>query len=149
MSLQIKFIAVFALLGLAVSLTFGLMSGNSLTHVLVTALICTVLSAALGVGVYQVLKNRVPEFLDLLSGSGDASDLAEDEGRLFTVSFYLADDTILIYELPTRNTSSCSASASLGISRSGTSKTDNVPSSSSSSAVEGGKPLSNSGVMLS
>ena len=79
MSLQIKFIAVFALLGLAVSLVFGLMSGNSLTHVVITALICTVLSAALGVGVYQVLKNRVPEFLDLLSGSGEASDLAEDE----------------------------------------------------------------------
>ncbi|HBS04274.1 MAG TPA: hypothetical protein DEA96_04860 [Leptospiraceae bacterium] len=79
MSLQIKFTAVFALLGLAVSLVFGLMSGNSLTHVVITALICTVLSAALGVGVYQVLKNRVPEFLDLLSGSGEASDLAEDE----------------------------------------------------------------------
>ncbi len=79
MSLQIKFIAVFALLGLVVSLVFGLMSGNSLTHVLITALICTVLSAALGVGVYQVLKNRVPEFLDLLSGTGEASDLAEDE----------------------------------------------------------------------
>ncbi|MEQ8352870.1 MAG: hypothetical protein RH862_15390 [Leptospiraceae bacterium] len=79
MSLQIKFIAVFALLGLAVSLVFGLMSGNSLTHVLITALICTVLSAALGVGVYQVLRNRVPEFLDLLSGSGDASELADED----------------------------------------------------------------------
>lgn len=79
MSLQIKFIAVFAFLGLAVSLTFGLMSGNSLTHVLITALICTVLSAALGVGVYQVLRNRVPEFLDLLSGSGESSELSEDD----------------------------------------------------------------------
>ena len=79
MSLQIKFIAVFSVLGLAVSLAFGLMSGNSLTHVLITALICTVLSAALGVGVYQVLKNRVPEFLDLLSGSGGASELAEGD----------------------------------------------------------------------
>ncbi|MCB1166715.1 MAG: hypothetical protein KDK37_00635 [Leptospiraceae bacterium] len=79
MSLQIKFIAIFSILGLAISIAFGLMSGNSLTHVVITALICTVLSAALGVGVYQVLKNRVPEFLDLLSGAGDASELAEDD----------------------------------------------------------------------
>ena len=98
MSLQIKFIAVFALLGLAVSLTFGLMSGNSLTHVLVTALICTVLSAALGVGVYQVLKNRVPEFLDLLSGSGDASDLAEDELGGLDDSLALSEDDDLAGE---------------------------------------------------
>ena len=32
------------------------------------------------------------------------TDVPEDEGRLFIVSFFLADDTLAVYERPTRNT---------------------------------------------
>ena len=43
---------------------------------LVTALVCTLISAGLGAGVYQILEQRVPEFLDLFRGelfTADAS----------------------------------------------------------------------------
>lgn len=88
MTLLIKFAIVFAAIGLAISLGFGFWSGNSLTHVLVTALICTILSAAIGAGVYQTLKARVPEVLEIFEFSGGA-DVAGDDGG---VSEFASDE---------------------------------------------------------
>lgn len=81
MTLLIKFIIAFSVTGLAISLGFGFWSGNSLTHVLVTALICTILSAAIGAGVFQTLKSRVPEVLEIFefSGAGSAEDVDVEE----------------------------------------------------------------------
>lgn len=68
MGLFPKFMIVFALTGLIVSLSVGLIAGNRLTHVLVTSFICTAIGGALGAGVYKTLEMRVPEALALLQG---------------------------------------------------------------------------------
>jgi hypothetical protein len=64
MDLLQKFILVFAVLGLIISLSVGFTVGNRLTHVLVTGLICTLLGGALGFGVFKVIEIRIPEFFD-------------------------------------------------------------------------------------
>jgi len=70
MSLLVKFIAGFAALGLIISLTFSLLGGNRITSVVVTTIVCTLLSAAMGLGTYKTLEMRVPEFLEFLGGLG-------------------------------------------------------------------------------
>ncbi len=78
MNLFIKFIAGFAALGLLISVVAGFLGGNRWTAVLVTALICTILSAGLGAATYKVLEMRVPEFLALFQGAGGEEELAPD-----------------------------------------------------------------------
>ena len=81
MTLIIKFIASFAATGLLISLCAGFLAGNRLVSILVTGLVCLVLSAALGAGVYKVLEIRVPEFLEIFESSGLSaamSSLSED-----------------------------------------------------------------------
>ncbi|MBE7439570.1 MAG: hypothetical protein HS115_14020 [Spirochaetales bacterium] len=68
MSLLIKFVTGFAALGLIISLTFSLLGGNRITSVVVTTVVCTLLSAGMGLGTYKTLEMRVPEFLEFLAG---------------------------------------------------------------------------------
>lgn len=69
MNLNQKFILVFALIGLVVSLVSGgIIAGNRLTHVLLVGFLCTVVSGILGYVAYRVLEVRVPEFLEFLEG---------------------------------------------------------------------------------
>lgn len=89
MGLMLKFAAAFAALGLVISVAFGFLGGNRWTAVVTTALLCTVFSAGLGVGVLKVLEARVPEFLAIFEGgivldeenAPDASDFANDAGE--------------------------------------------------------------------
>ena len=89
MGLVIKFAGAFAAVGLMISLAFGFLGGNRWTAVVTTALLCTVLSGGLGVGVLKALEVRVPEFLRLFEGTvaldeenaPDAADFAADAGE--------------------------------------------------------------------
>ncbi len=84
MSLLYKFIIVFAVLGLIISVSVGFAVGNRLTHVLVTALICTLLSGFLGVGVYKVLEIKIPEFFEYFGAYSSNDYSAEvDTGASF------------------------------------------------------------------
>lgn len=77
MGLLQKFILIFATLGLIISLSVGFAVGNRLTHVLVTGLICTLLSGALGFGVYKVLELRIPEFFDFFGARARGDQYAD------------------------------------------------------------------------
>ena len=79
MTLLIKFVAAFALVGLVISTVFGIVGGNRFAPLIVTSLVCTLLSAALGGGAYKILEQRVPEFLELFqSAAGFADDEFDD-----------------------------------------------------------------------
>lgn len=92
MSWMIRFAAAFAITGLIISLSFGFIAGNRLTHVLITAVISMLLSGALGAGVYRVLDLRVPELVTLLDDliSGAAT---EDEYRDDSVGAGMGEDS--------------------------------------------------------
>ncbi len=86
MTLLIKFVAVFAVLGLVVSTLFGVLGGNRMGPLVVTMLVCTLLSAAVGGGAYKILEQRVPEFLEIFQSAGsfagetaDGSEYGESE----------------------------------------------------------------------
>ena len=65
MNLMIKFVGVFAVLGLILSLVFGIIGGNRIFSLILTAVLCGALGGALGAGTYKVLEQRVPEFLEI------------------------------------------------------------------------------------
>ena len=67
-SLPIIFSAVFAAIGFVISLSVGLIVQNEILYVIWVAVICLILSGALGIGVYKVLELKVPEFLSILKG---------------------------------------------------------------------------------
>ncbi len=87
MTLMLKFAGVFAVVGLIVSVVFGFLGGNRWMSVTGTAVLCTVLSAGLGIGVLKVIEARVPELLRIFEGSvaldeenaPDAADFAGGE----------------------------------------------------------------------
>lgn len=66
MGLLLKFAGAFAIAGLIISLAFGFIGGNRPTNIFVTALVCTLVSAAIGAGVCKFLEQRVPELLSIL-----------------------------------------------------------------------------------
>ena len=81
-----KFAAGFAIVGLIISTSFGFVGGNRLLPLIMTSVVCTILSGGVGVGVYKTLELRVPEMLEIfrledgyLAEEGDALDLS-DEG---------------------------------------------------------------------
>ncbi|MCE9599254.1 MAG: hypothetical protein K8S54_14925 [Spirochaetia bacterium] len=85
MGLLLKFAAGFAIAGLIISLAFGFIGGNRPTNILVTALICTLVSAAIGAGVCKFLEQRVPELFAILDNQAPMrsevmSDSYADDG---------------------------------------------------------------------
>ena len=100
MNLMLKFAAVFAVVGLLISVVFGFVGGNRFGSILITSVVCTILAGGLGVGVYKILEERVPEFLDLFrsdvayesDGDYDSSNVsagmdADDDVTDLTQSF--------------------------------------------------------------
>lgn len=83
MSLLIKFVATFAVVGLLISVVFGFVGGNRIISIVITSILCTIFAGGLGVAVYKILEIRVPEFLDLFQSdvvydSQDADDQTDD-----------------------------------------------------------------------
>lgn len=81
MTLLIKFVATFALVGLIVSTVFGIVGGNRIAPLIVTSLVCTLLSAAVGGGAYKILEQRVPEILELFQSSEGYADGEFDDAE--------------------------------------------------------------------
>jgi len=63
MGLLIKFSIGFAIVGLIISLAFGVIGGNRPVHIATTALVCTILAGAIGAGVCRFIEMKVPELL--------------------------------------------------------------------------------------
>jgi hypothetical protein len=82
-NLMIKFVGVFALIGLILSVSFGIIGGNRIFSLVLTAVLCSMLSGALGAGTYKVLEQRVPEFLEIFmpqGGMGEDLELGDEAG---------------------------------------------------------------------
>lgn len=98
MSWMLRFVVGFAVAGLVISVAAGILGGNRIVPLIVTAVVSALVSGALGGGVCKVLEQRVPEFFDLFrqaetEGAGeydpddfelgdegvDESDLDEDQ----------------------------------------------------------------------
>lgn len=72
-SAPIKFAAFFGIVGLVLSLLFSLISGNSVLHILLVVLACTIVGAGLGAAVCLVLQSQVPEIFDMFSALGSVT----------------------------------------------------------------------------
>lgn len=85
MGLFAKFAVIFAVLGLLVSVAFGILGGNRFSPLVVTAIICSILAGASGVGAYKVLESRVPEVFELFAppqvAEGADDELALSDGE--------------------------------------------------------------------
>lgn len=81
---MIKFVGVFAVIGLILSVSFGIIGGNRIFSLILTAVLCSILSGALGAGTYKVLEQRVPEFLEIFMPhgglGGDDLELGDESG---------------------------------------------------------------------
>jgi len=78
MTLMVKFIVGFAAPGLIISAIFGFVSGNPWPSVILTALLSSLFSAAVGGGVYKMMELRVPELLSLFSGGDMGAELSSE-----------------------------------------------------------------------
>lgn len=81
MNLMMKFIGIFAVIGMILSVSFGIIGGNRVFSLILTAVLCSAMSGGLGAGTYKVLEQRVPEFLEMFQPVFEESDLElGDEG---------------------------------------------------------------------
>lgn len=90
LGLELKTAVVFGTASLALSLIIGMMSGNNFGNALLTSVILMMVFSGLGYGIIIVLRNFVPEFLELFNtGSnvdrtGDTISLTDDQPSEFT-----------------------------------------------------------------
>ncbi|MBX7056630.1 MAG: hypothetical protein K1X75_01100 [Leptospirales bacterium] len=79
MGLLIRFAIAFAVLGLLISAIAGLIGGNRVTPLVVTAVVCSLVAGGAGIGSYIVLEKRVPEVFELFAGGAASSASSDDE----------------------------------------------------------------------
>jgi len=81
-----KFLVLFFILGLVLSLVCGFIVGNKILHILTVALISAMCLGLVGLGSYVILEQKVPEFINFLqelsfSSSYDYSEDYEEESE--------------------------------------------------------------------
>ncbi len=81
-----KFLVLFFILGLLLSLVCGFIVGNKIPHILTVALISAICLGLVGLGSYVILEQRVPEFINFLqelsfSSNYDYSEDYEEESE--------------------------------------------------------------------
>lgn len=79
MNSQLGFIIFFAVLAFITSISSGFYVGNRFGHILFVASIGVLFFCALGLGVYRVLQDKVPEVLDVFSNLGSGASSEEQE----------------------------------------------------------------------
>lgn len=75
--LNLYFVIFFSTLGLIISLIFSFFSGNSIGNIIYNILFSSIVGGILGFSVYYVLKNKIPEILEIF-------DFEYFSGRSFT-----------------------------------------------------------------
>jgi len=91
MGLELKTAVLFGMISLVLSLVIGIASGNNFGNALITSMILMLVFSGLGYGVIFVLRNFVPEFLEVFNSSsgvdhtGDTIDLNNEQ---------VSDDTV-------------------------------------------------------
>lgn len=83
-----KFAAGFGIAALLVSLGFGFLGGNRPLNAVITAVICGLVGAGIGAGVYRFLQLRVPELLDAFQKPKETAPPPEDYEPLESVQDY-------------------------------------------------------------
>lgn len=75
----LKFAAGFGVTALLVSLAFGFLGGNHPVNAVITAIVCGLVGAGIGAGVYRFLQMRVPEILDVFQKGPETSAPPPDD----------------------------------------------------------------------
>lgn len=83
--LNLYFIIFFSLIGLIISLIFSFFSGNSIGNIIFNVLLSSIVGGILGLSVYVILKNKIPEFLEIF-------DLEYSSGRNLNSTFEASSD---------------------------------------------------------
>ncbi|NCN10833.1 MAG: hypothetical protein GW938_13415 [Leptospira sp.] len=78
MSLQILFIAIFAILAFLISTTAGFLVGNRVSYIFFVSMTSVVSFAIFGFGVHKILELKVPEFLAFLGGISMDDEFGEN-----------------------------------------------------------------------
>lgn len=79
MGAMLKFAAGFGVTALIISLAFGFLGGNHPVSAIVTAIVCGLIGAGIGAGVYRFLQMRVPEILDAFQKGPETSTAAPED----------------------------------------------------------------------
>lgn len=75
----LKFTVGFGATAFLISLGFGFLGGNRPISAVITAVICGLVGAAIGAGVYRFLQMRVPELLDAFKKGGETAAPAPED----------------------------------------------------------------------
>ncbi len=82
--ISIYFSIIFSIIGFFISMVFALLSGNSWMPIVYSVFLSTLVSFILGMSVYWILKNKVPEIIEIFQqnvGGQNYSDLSEEFGE--------------------------------------------------------------------
>ncbi len=82
--ISLYFSILFSIIGFLISLIFSLLSGNSWMPIVYSVFLSTLVSFILGMSVYLILKNKVPEIIEIFQqneGGQNYNDFSEEFGE--------------------------------------------------------------------
>ncbi len=93
--LAINFGVFFGIIGFLISLIFSLFSKNPIFAILTNILISTIVSVIIGIVVFFILKQKVPEILEVFEGdSGSFRSYTEKEEEDFVGEYGYSNDSL-------------------------------------------------------
>jgi hypothetical protein len=93
--LAINFGVFFGIIGLLISLIFSLFSKNPIFVILTNIFVSTIVSAIIGIVVFFILKQKVPEILEVFEGdSSSFRSYKEQEEENFEGEYDYSSDTL-------------------------------------------------------
>ncbi|MCX7811362.1 MAG: hypothetical protein N2247_10655 [Leptospiraceae bacterium] len=93
--LAINFGVFFGIIGLLISLIFSLFSKNPIFVILTNIFVSTIVSVIIGIVVFFILKQKVPEILDVFEGdSSSFRSYKEQEEENFEGEYDYSSDTL-------------------------------------------------------
>ncbi|MFN3245597.1 MAG: hypothetical protein ACK42K_02770 [Leptonema sp. (in: bacteria)] len=93
--LAINFGVFFGIIGLLISLIFSLFSKNPIFVILTNIFVSTIVSVIIGIVIFFILKQKVPEILDVFEGdSSSFRSYKEQEEENFEGEYDYSSDTL-------------------------------------------------------
>jgi len=93
--LAINFVVFFGIIGLLISLIFSLFSKNPIFVILTNIFVSTIVSVIIGIVVFFILKQKVPEILEVFEGdSSSFRSYKEQEEESFEGEYDYSSDTL-------------------------------------------------------
>jgi len=93
--LAINFGVFFGIIGLLISLIFSLFSKNPIFAILTNIFVSTIVSVIIGIVIFFILKQKVPEILEVFEGdSSSFRSYKEQEEENFEGEYDYSSDTL-------------------------------------------------------